>query len=83
MFVEIASIPGAEKWHACEKLTLGWSSDQKYIVTDESGRKLLLRTAKEDQYEVKRAEFGFLQKIEALGVNASRPIAFGRFDGGV
>ncbi len=83
MFAEIASVPGAEKWRACERLTLGWSSDQKYIVTDESGRKLLLRTAKEDQYEVKRAEFEFLQKIEALRVNASRPIAFGRFEGGV
>ena len=79
----IASIPGALLWQSCEKLNLGWSSDEKYIVIDEAGKKLLLRTAAEDQYETKRAEFEFLQKIEALRINASRPIDFGRFEGGV
>jgi len=83
MFSEIASVPGADSWQGCERLTLGWSSDQKYIITDESGQKRLLRTAKADQFETKRAEFEFLQKIEQLGVNASRPIDFGRFEGGV
>ena len=83
MFSEIASIPGANTWKSCERLTLGWSSDEKYIVTDPADRKLLLRTAKADQFETKRAEFEFLQKIERLGVNASRPVDLGRFDGGV
>lgn len=80
---QLASIPGAEHWQKCEPLTLGWSSDKKYVVTASTGRKLLLRIAKEDQFEAKRAEFEFLQKIERLGINASRPIDFGRFDGGV
>jgi len=83
MLSQLASIRGADQWLSCERLTLGWSSDQKYVVTDPSGRKLLLRTAKADQFETKRAEFELLQKIESLGINASRPIDFGRFDGGV
>ncbi len=83
MFPELRSIPGSDRWLSCELLTLGWSSDQKYIITGESGRKMLLRTAPADQYESKRAEFRLVQQIEQLGVNASRPIDFGRFEGGV
>ena len=83
MFAEIQSVPGADQWLSCERLTLGWSSDQKYIVRLPDGRRLLLRTAKEDQYETKRQEFAFLEKLAVLGLNASRPLDFGRFEGGV
>ena len=83
MLPVLCTIPGSDKWRSCEKLNLGWSSDEKYIVIDETGRKLLLRTAKEDQYEVKYTEFELLRKIEKLSVNASRPVDFGRFEGGV
>ena len=83
MLNKFASIPVAGQWKSCDRLTLGWSSDEKYIVTDQTGKKLLLRTAKKDQFETKRAEFEFLQKIEQLGVTASRPVDFGRFEDGV
>lgn len=83
MFPELRSVPGSGEWRSCERLTLGWSSDQKYIVTDADGRKLLLRTAAPDQYEAKEGEYRLLEQVVSLGVNASRPIDFGRFDEGV
>ncbi len=77
------SIPHCEAWLDCEKLTLGWSSDEKYIITAADGQKLLLRTAEESLYEQKKQEFSFLEQLSRMDVNASRPVDFGRFDGGV
>ncbi len=83
MFSSLASVPGSESWRSCEELKLGWSSDQKYIVTDHEGRRLLLRTAAPDQYDTKRREYDFLVQLTGMGLNASGPVAFGRFDEGV
>lgn len=67
----------------CEKLLLGWSSDEKYILTTADGKRLLLRTAEEKFFEQKRQEYAFLEKVAELGVRASQPVEFGRFEGGV
>ena len=83
MLASLLSIPGSKGWLSCEELTLGWSTDKKYIVTDPNGRRLLLRTAKEDQFAVKQREYSFLEALAPLDINASRPVDFGRFDGGV
>ena len=83
MLASLLSIPGSKGWLSCEELTLGWSTDKKYIVTDPNGRRLLLRTAKEDQFAVKQREYSFLEALAPLDINASRPLDFGRFDGGV
>jgi len=79
----LRSVPGSAQWISCERLLLGWSSDEKYIIRSIDGRKLLLRTAASEQYAVKRLEYELVRQVAALGVNASRPVDFGRFDGGV
>ena len=77
------SIPGADAWLTCANLPLGWSSDEKYIIKTQDHQQLLLRVAKEDQFAVKQAEYELIEKIASLPVVASRPIGFGRIEGGV
>ena len=79
----LLSIPGTEGWLSCEPLTLGWSDDKKYIVRTPDGQTLLLRTAEEQRFPVKQAEYEYLKKVARLPVIASRPVDFGRFEGGV
>ena len=83
MSFSVPGIHGSQEWRSIEALTLGWSSDKKYIVTDRDGRKLLLRTANEAQFAVKQAEYRLVGSISQLDINASRPVDFGRFEGGV
>lgn len=73
-------IPNYENWISIEKLTKGWSSDEKYIVTDKFGEKFLLRVSSVDLYEKKAKQFKLLQEIEKLDINASKPISFGRLN---
>ncbi len=65
------------------KIEKGWSEDQKYCVTEESGVKYLLRLSPAEQYERKRAEFELMQRFAALGIPMCRPIAFGQCAEGV
>ena len=83
MNAHLSSIPGSDKWLSCEKLDLGWSDDKKYIIHTEADGKLLLRCAEAGQADAKKGEFSLLQAVSQLGVNASKPIAYGLFDGGV
>lgn len=77
------AIHGSKNWRSCKKLTLGWSSDEKYVVETDSGKRLLLRVAGEESFSRKRAEYEFLQSVEKLPLTASRPVDFGRFPEGV
>ncbi|WP_319378074.1 aminoglycoside phosphotransferase family protein [uncultured Methanocorpusculum sp.] len=56
----------------------GWSDDTKYLVTTDDGRQLLLRVSAIDKYDRKKEEFEALKTIEARGIPAPKPIAFGR-----
>ncbi|MBE6123970.1 MAG: phosphotransferase family protein [Erysipelotrichaceae bacterium] len=73
-------IPGYDSWVSIEKLTKGWSVDTKYIVKDEDGNKFLLRITSSELYEKKAKQFKLLQEVEKLGINASKPICFGRLN---
>ncbi len=55
----------------------GWSGDRKYCAADAAGKRYLLRISPAAQYESKRIEFEQMQKVEALGINMCRPLAFG------
>ncbi len=79
----LRSIPACQHWTHCERLTLGWSSDEKYIIYTHDNKKLLLRTAEERFFEQKRQEFAFAEQISTLDIIASHPISFGRFESGV
>ena len=83
MLSKLRSVLGSDHWISCKRLTLGWSSDEKYIVRTDAGETLLLRIAPSEQYEVKRAEYEFVKQVYTLGVNCSRPTDFGLCEFGV
>ncbi len=65
-------------------LLKGWSGDKKYILESSSGEKYVLRLSDHNLYEKKKQQFELLKKIEGLGLNCSRSVAFGmKADGGV
>ena len=78
--MDYSVIKCSSTWKNIEKLNKGWSKDQKYIVTDISNNKFLLRLSDISLYEKKKEQFELLKKVESLRINASRPIEFGIFN---
>ncbi len=66
-----------------EPINKGWSSDKKYCVTDDSGKRYLLRVSDISEREKRLAEFLMMQKVSALGVPMCAPIEFCECDEGV
>lgn len=66
-----------------ELIEKGWSGDKKYCVTDEDGIKYLLRISSIDQFEKKKTEFCYMERISALQIPMCMPIEFGMCDEGV
>ena len=56
------------------KIDKGWSGDEKYCVTDEKGRKYLLRVAPSSMAEQKKAEFYWMQQVEKTGIPMCRAL---------
>ena len=69
-------------FRAIEQINKGWSSDRKYYVETKDDRKLLLRVAEITEYDRRKAEYGMLQQVAALGIPVSQPVDFGICDGG-
>ena len=61
----------------------GYSKDQKYCVTDDRGRKFLLRISPLEQYAQKKRQYDFMCQAAALGIPMCRPLEFGTSDEGV
>lgn len=61
----------------------GWSEDKKYCVTDEQGKRFLLRVSPIEQYDRKKSEYELMCQVAALGVPMCRPLEFGRSSEGV
>ena len=80
MFKDIES---DKHWESVTRISKGWSADEKYLITKESGEKQLLRLADISKYEDKKKEYEIIQKIadEAnalkIDINMSMPIEFG------
>lgn len=70
-------ISNSSTWLSCEKITKGWSSDEKYIIETNNGQKLLLRISDISDYEGKKKEFEIVQKYSKLGFAMSSPVDFG------
>lgn len=81
MRVEVGSVKKL-RFAYKEAVERGWSSDRKYCVTDETGRRALLRICDAEQYDNKRLEFKNMQKAVALGVPMCQPLDFGLCDEG-
>lgn len=70
-------IPCSTNWETIEKLSKGWSSDEKYIVKTQAGETFLLRLADVAQYDAKKKEYEIITKYAQLDISMSRPLAFG------
>lgn len=66
-----------QKWKKIEKVTKGYSADQKYKILTEQGETLLLRLADIAKYEEKKKEFEIITKYSKLGIPMSMPVEFG------
>lgn len=60
-----------------EKVTYGWSSDEKYHVTDVSGKQYLVRFSKKESLEQKKQEFRIIQKMNTLDFTMSQVVEVG------
>lgn len=75
--IELKDIPAYGNWRVIRKIDKGWSSDQKYYIEDQNGKKLLLRIADAEGYESKRKEFAFIRKCSTLSFAMSQAIDLG------
>ena len=64
-------------WNAIQEINKGWSTDRKYQVTDADGVYYLLRISPLDQYEAKKTEFFYMQRLASLAVPMCLPLEFG------
>lgn len=76
------NINNSSVWLSCEKITKGWSSDEKYKIETQDGQTLLLRISDISAYEYKKKEFEIVQKYSKLGFEMSQPLDFGICNGG-
>lgn len=74
-------IKNSSSWLSCEKITKGWSSDEKYKIETQDGQALLLRISDISAYEYKKKEFEIVQKYSKLGFEMSQPLDFGICNG--
>lgn len=71
------NIKGYDNWESIEKLSKGWSNDEKYVVKTATGEMLLLRLSNIERYDAKKKEYEIITKYATLGFLMSRPIDFG------
>ena len=79
MFIDIKN---SSSWLSCEKISKGWSSDEKYKIETQDGQALILRISDISAYESKKKEFEIVRKYSKLGFAMSQPIDFGVCDEG-
>lgn len=61
----------------------GWSGDQKYRVTDDTGKPYLLRISPPEHHDRKLRQFQQQERVAALGIPMCLPVEFGCCDQGV
>ncbi len=66
-----------------EPIVKGWSGDRKFCVTDEAGKRYLLRISDLAEREAKEAEFHKMEAVAAMGVPMCLPLEFGLCQEGV
>lgn len=70
-------IEESSEWRSIEKITKGWSADEKYKVITEQGETLLLRLSSIDKYQEKQKEFEIITKYSQLDIKMSMPVKLG------
>ena len=71
------NINGSSTWLSVEKITKGWSSDEKYKIETADGQTLLLRISDISTYDYKKKEYEIVEKYSKLGFAMSSPVDFG------
>ena len=71
------NIKNSSSWLSVEKITKGWSSDEKYKIETADGQILLLRISDISAYDYKKKEYEIVEKYSKLGLAMSSPIDFG------
>ncbi|MBQ6541617.1 MAG: phosphotransferase [Lachnospiraceae bacterium] len=66
-----------------EPIHEGWSNDKKYCITDETGKRFLLRVSDRSEYDTKQSEFMMMQRVASLGIPMCQPLKFGICEEGV
>lgn len=66
-----------------EIISDGWSTGQKYRISDREGHQYLLRISDPKKQDVKEFEFKMMQDLFALGIPMPQPLEFGVCDQGV
>ena len=64
-------------WKSVEKITLGWSSDEKYYIESIDQKKYVLRLSSIERYEQKKKEFDIINQLSHVGFTMSYPVDFG------
>ena len=73
----MSDIKNSKAWLSCEKISMGWSSDEKYKIVTKDGQALLLRISDISAYGSKKKEFEIVKKYSNLGFPMSQPVDFG------
>ena len=66
-----------------ELINKGWSGDEKYKVTTADGNTYLYRVSPVEQYERKKQEYEYQQRVAELGIPMCLPVEFGQNEEGV
>ncbi len=61
----------------------GWSGDQKFRVTDHTGKAYLLRLSPTERHDRKLQEYRRMEQVAQLGIPMCLPVEFGCCDEGV
>jgi len=73
----MGDIPGYEGFTKTELIDKGWSDDKKYFVENKDGRRMFLRISDIEEYDRKKAEYGMMGRVYAIGVLTPEPLGFG------
>lgn len=68
------------KFISKELIDKGWSSDKKYCITSDDGKKYLLRIIPKEKIANRVDMFYMEQRVEALGVPMCKPLEIGKYD---
>lgn len=75
---DFINITDLKDFISIEKIELGWSSDEKFILTSKDGKHYLLRLSNIKYFDLKEKEFEVIKFFSKLGFLMSMPIAFGK-----
>lgn len=78
----MTDIKGYDSFVKIEPINKGLSGDKKYYIETDDGQRMLLRVSDISELDRKKAEYGMMERVYALGVLTSKPLGFGLCDGG-